>query len=168
MTDAQIQLQNALTTTFLGNLVFLSEYDNGLFLRIDELSKMIEDGSYKERYSLNFIEENGEFDIYDLINHRYLYNKIPKKINDDLIKRVKFDEKDSIFTLESIFMVRNPIEIDNNQRFNIQDLVQLNNLTQKNIYSYTNILKDFLEHKKKRLKKINKFIFMGTLLVKEI
>lgn len=168
MNDAQIQLQNALTTTFLGNLAFLSEYDNGLFHRIDELSRMIEDGTYKERYALDFVQENGEFDIYDLINNRYLYNKIPKKINDDLIKRVEFDEKDSIFTLESIFTIRNPIEIDNNQKFDIQDLVQLSNLTQKDIYSYTNILKDFLEHKKKRLKRISKFIFIGTLLGRHI
>ena len=30
MTQAQIELQNALTTTFLANLVFLNEYDNEL------------------------------------------------------------------------------------------------------------------------------------------
>ncbi|MDD2886722.1 MAG: DUF115 domain-containing protein [Aliarcobacter sp.] len=168
MNDAQIQLQNALTTTFLGNLAFLSEYDNDLFHRIDELSRMIEDGSYKERYALDFVQENGEFDIYDLINNRYLYNKIPKRTNDDLIKCVEFDEKDSIFMLESIFTIRNPIEIDDNQKFDIQDLIQLSKLTQKDVYSYTNILKDFLEHKKKRLKRISKFIFIGTLLGRHI
>ena len=32
MTEAQIQLQNALTTTFLANLAFLSEYDNELLI----------------------------------------------------------------------------------------------------------------------------------------
>ena len=46
MTEAQIQLQNALTTTFLANLAFLSEYDNELYHRIDELSRMIEQGTY--------------------------------------------------------------------------------------------------------------------------
>ena len=45
MTEAQIQLQNALTTTFLANLVFLSEYDKDLYHRVDVLSKMIENGT---------------------------------------------------------------------------------------------------------------------------
>ena len=36
------QLQDALTTTFLANLVFLQEYDNELFQRIDGLSKKIQ------------------------------------------------------------------------------------------------------------------------------
>ena len=35
MIDTQQQLQNALTTTFLANLVFLSEYDKDLYYRID-------------------------------------------------------------------------------------------------------------------------------------
>ena len=49
MTEAQIQLQNALTTTFLANLVFLSEYDKDLYHRVDELSRMIENGTYEEK-----------------------------------------------------------------------------------------------------------------------
>lgn len=58
MTQAQIQLQNALTTTFLSNLAFLREYDNELFLRVENLSKLIEEGVYKERYELEFVMEN--------------------------------------------------------------------------------------------------------------
>ena len=74
MTESHLQLQNALTTTFLANLVFLSEYDNELYHRIDELSRMIEKGSYQEKYTLDFIQENGEFDIYDIENDLYIYN----------------------------------------------------------------------------------------------
>ena len=55
MTESQLQLQNALTTTFLANLAFLSEYDNDLFHRVDELSRMIEKGVYKEKYALEFV-----------------------------------------------------------------------------------------------------------------
>ena len=57
MTQAQIELQNALTTTFLANLAFLSEYDKELYYRIDELSRMIENGTYQEKYALEFIME---------------------------------------------------------------------------------------------------------------
>ena len=81
MEEAQLELQNALTTTFLANLAFLSEYDNELYHRIDELSRMIEKETYKEKYALDFIMESGDFDIYDIVNDKYLYNKKPKKNN---------------------------------------------------------------------------------------
>ena len=48
--NAQEQLQNALITTFLANLSFLYEYDNALYQRVDALSQMINDESYKENY----------------------------------------------------------------------------------------------------------------------
>ena len=67
MTEAQIQLQNALTTTFLANLAFLSEYDKELYHRVDELSRMIENGTYEEKYHLEFIMEDGDFDIYMML-----------------------------------------------------------------------------------------------------
>jgi hypothetical protein len=36
-------------------------------------------------------------------------------------------------------------------------------LTKNDIFEYSNALEDFLEDKKKKLKKIEKFIFIGTL-----
>ena len=135
MAEAQTQLQNALTTTFLANLVFLSEYDNELYHRIDELSRMIENGTYREKYALDFVEENGDFDIYDIVNDKYLYNKNPKKINDELVKNVEFDEKNSIFTLEKIYTLKNPLKMDFNKRLNIEDIDESNQLTQNNIFA---------------------------------
>src|SRR5574344_1659322 len=96
MTEAQIQLQNALTTTFLANLVFLSEYDNELYHRVDELSRMIENGSYEEKYHLEFIMEDGDFDIYDVVNDKYMYDRKPKNKNNELVRKVGFDNKFSI------------------------------------------------------------------------
>ena len=169
MTELQIQLQTALTTTFLANLAFLSEYDNDLYHRVDELSRMIEDGSYKEKYSLEFIMENGEFDIYDILNDKYLYNKDPKKMNNELIRKIQFDEKNSIFTLENIYTRENiSKEIDENDKFNSQNIFQLNDLTIRDINEYTSILKYSLTKKKKSLKEIKKFIFLGTLLGRHI
>ena len=99
MTEAEQQLQNAVTTTFLANLSFLSEYDNNLYQRVDELSRMINNGTYIEKYTLEFIMENGDFDLYDKVNDKYLYKRNPKKINDDLVKQIQFDKKNSIFNI---------------------------------------------------------------------
>lgn len=168
MTEAQTQLQNALTTTFLANLVFLSEYDNELYHRVDELSRMIGNGSYEEKYALEFIMENGEFDIYDIVNDKYLYHKNPKKINNELIQKVEFDTKNSIFNIEQYFLIKNPKKIDYENRFYYEDSNDFSFLTQNKIFEYSNCLKDFLNNKKKRLKEIKKFIFLGTLLGRHI
>ncbi|WP_206731603.1 hypothetical protein, partial [Arcobacter aquimarinus] len=107
MTEAQIQLQNALLTTFLANLAFLSEYDNDLYHKIDELSCMIENGTYEEKYALDFIMENGDFDIYDITNDKYLYNKNPQKFNNKAVSQINFDTKGSFSIIEPLYISNN-------------------------------------------------------------
>ena len=147
MTEAQIQLQNALTTTFLANLVFLSEYDKDLYHRVDELSRMIENGTYEEKYHLEFIMEDGDFDIYDVVNEKYLYNRKPKKKNEELIKKATFDTKNSIFQMEPYFTIDDKIEVDFKKRFELEKLNDLNNLTLKDVQEYTNFTKDYLKRR---------------------
>lgn len=168
MTEAQIQLQNALTTTFLANLAFLSEYDNELYHRVDELSRLIEQGNYKERYFLEFVMENGDFDIYDIINDNYLYDKKPKKINDELVRKIEFDEKNSIYFIEENFSIKRKLDINIDSRFKGQNIKEFSNFTQNDMFEYSIILNEFLDKKRKRLKKIDKFIFLGTLLGRHI
>lgn len=168
MTEAQIQLQNALTTTFLANLAFLSEYDNKLYHRIDELSRMIENGTYEEKYYLEFIMESGDFDIYDVVNEKYMYDKNPKKINDEWIKKICFDEKNSILNIQEHFLFKEKFLDNKKDRFNFEDLNQYNILTLNDTFEYTSTINDFLDKKIKKVKKIEKFIFIGTLLGRHI
>ncbi len=167
MTEAQIQLQNALTTTFLANLAFLSEYDNSLYHRVDELSRMLENGSYKEKYALDFIFENGEFDIYDIVNDKYLYNKNPEKVNNKLIQKIQFDEKNSIVNISEYFLFKEKFYSQNKDKFKFEKREDFITLTQNNIFEYVEIMKDFSKIKK-RIKRIKKFIFLGTLLGRHI
>lgn len=167
MTQTQLELQNALTTTFLANLAFLSEYDNELYHKVDELSCMIANSSYKEKYELEFITEDGDFDIYDVINDKYLYNRKPKRINNDLIRKSELDTNNSIFNISEYFFSKENAEIDRNNRFNFNNLKELTALTLNDMSEYSSLLKDSLEDKKK-LKHINKFIFLGTLLGRHI
>ena len=169
MTEAQIQLQNALTTTFLANLAFLSEYDNELYHRVDELSRMIENGTYKEKYALEFIMESGDFDIYDLVNNKYLYNKNPKKMNDEFVRKIQFDNNNCIYVMEEkYFSLKKKIDINKGDRFDYNALVEFFSSTHNEMFEYANALTDFLENKKKKFKKIDKFIFLGTLLGRHI
>ncbi len=168
MTEAEKQLQNALTTTFLANLVFLSEYDNELYQKVDELSKMIVNGTYKEKYVLDFIMESGDFDIYDIVNDKYLYGKNPKKINDNMVRKVQFDENNAIFSLSEYFLLKDSSEVDMENRFNHEKISDSVSMTNNNMWQYSSTLNDFLENKKKKLKKIKKFVFLGTLLGRHI
>ena len=168
MEEAQLELQNALTTTFLANLAFLSEYDNELYHRVDELSRMIENGTYKERYALEFNMQDGDFDIYDIVNDKYLYNKSPKRFNNDLIRKVDFDEKSSILNVAKHFLYEFQEEVDRKDRFNFEDTELISAMTFNDTWEYSKITNDFLINRKRRLKDIKKFIFMGTLLGRHI
>jgi len=168
MTDAQIELQNALTTTFFANLAFLSEYDNELYHRVDELSRMIGNGTYKEKYTLEFNMQDGDFDIYDKVNNKYLYNKKPKSFNDDLVRKVEFDEKNSIIGIPQYFTIKRESKVDRDRRFDFNTLDEFVTLTHMDSYAYTTTLNDFIDKKKKRIKKIDKFIFLGVLLGRHI
>lgn len=168
MEEAQLELQNALTTTFLANLAFLSEYDNELYHRVDELSRMIENGVYKERYALEFNMQDGDFDIYDILNDKYLYNKSPKKFNDNLVRKVDFDEKSSILNVAKHFLYEFQEEVDRKDRFNFEDTELVTAMTFNDTWEYSKITNDFLTNRKRRLKNIKKFIFMGTLLGRHI
>ena len=168
MTEAQIQLQNALTTTFLSNLAFLSEYDNELYHRIDELSRMIEQGTYIEKYVLEFNIQDGDFDVFDIVNNKYLYNKQPKKKNDELVRNMEFNNKQSIVNMEETFTTNQNFDMDIENRFNLDYLEQSLALTNNQMKDYQKITKDFLNDDKKRLKKVDKLIFAGTLLGRHI
>lgn len=163
MTEVQLQLQNALTTTFLANLAFLSEYDNELYHRIDEFSRMIENGTYEEKYALEFIREDGDFDIYDIINDKYLYNKNPTKTINKAVSQINFDTKGSFSIFESKFFSERKFLKDDNI-FNESSFK-----LKKDIDEFQEILKDDLStYNRKKLNNIDKFIFIGTLLGRHI
>ncbi|QEZ88263.1 motility accessory factor [Aliarcobacter cibarius] len=167
MTEAQTQLQNALTNTFFTNLAFLSEYDNELYHKVDELSRMIEQGTYIEKYALEFNMKDGDFDIFDIVNNKYLYNNQPKKKTDELVRKVEYNEKNAILNLEEFFLHKDIFDVKAENRFSFEtnDTVQY---TYNKMKEYTTITKDYFENHKKRLKKIKKFIFLGTLLGRHI
>ncbi|MFW2601124.1 6-hydroxymethylpterin diphosphokinase MptE-like protein [Aliarcobacter butzleri] len=165
MTQAQVELQNALTTTFLANLVFLSEYDSELYHRIDNLSKMIENGTYKERYNLEFVMENGDFDIFDTQTNTYLYDKNPKKINNNLVREIEFDGKKAIFNNEGYFKHRDNPTIDLNYKYK----GEYSSLAQNFMKEYSFALNDYLDtYINKRYKTIKKFVFFGVFLGRHI
>ena len=58
-------------STFQNNLLFLSEKYPETFKKVDLLSQAIENGSYKERYALEY--KDGYFDVMDMATGQWLY-----------------------------------------------------------------------------------------------
>ncbi len=165
---AQEELQNALLTTFLANLSFLNEYDNKLFQRVDAFSQLITAGKFKENYRLEFIKEDGDFDIYDIKNEKFLYNNKPKIYNRNAYHKIDFTSKGSLSTLDeelfrgSWFDIYSECEYMCNFEYSN---MRLANETLK----YFDILRDNLAtYKFKKFKYVNKFVFVGTLLGRHI
>ena len=101
MTAEEQNLYNALITTFNGNLRFLSQYDYPLFERVNMLSDAINSGAYNERYFLEFVKENGDFDIYDSSTQTYIYDKKPKQWNNKLVVNTNLDLKGALILRRS-------------------------------------------------------------------
>lgn len=165
---AQEQLQNALVTTFLANLSFLNEFDNVLFQRVESLSQSINSGEYKENYELEFLEDVGEFDIYDVKNDKYLYDKKAQRFNKNALAKVDFTSKGSISVLDN--------ELFQGRWYNVFDDVEYfcnfeyaNKKLVNDILNYSKVLRNNInDYRVKKYKYINKFVFMGTLLGRHI
>lgn len=167
--NAQEQLQNALVTTFLANLSFLNEYDNSLYQRVDSLSQAINSGLYQENYSLEFLEDDGDFDIYDNKNKCYMYNKKPRKYNRSAVNRVDFTSKGSFSILEpKLFQGKKFSSVFNEVEY-FCDFDYSNKLLLNDLYPYFDIFQNTIgDYAFKKYQYIDKFMFIGTLLGRHI
>lgn len=165
--SAEEQLHKAMMDTYHLNLLFLSEFDNELFLRVNNLSNLIGEGEYKERFLLEFIEQSGDFDIYDSVNDCYMYKKEPKKFNNKAVLNTNFDLKNSISTLQQGFYNH-----ENDGNFKIEGDEKIYSVAGKKFMNDLFHIKKELDYpidrENKKISKINKFIFVGTLLGRHI
>ncbi|MDX9744029.1 MAG: hypothetical protein RBT59_09450, partial [Arcobacteraceae bacterium] len=78
--------------TYQENLQYLEENHKELYEKISLLNAIIEDGSYLEKYALEYKDE-GYFDIKELVSQEYLY-KINSLEHADNMKNI-IDKKRS-------------------------------------------------------------------------
>ncbi|WP_419771213.1 MAG: 6-hydroxymethylpterin diphosphokinase MptE-like protein [Candidatus Marinarcus sp.] len=164
---AQQELQNILLKTYFRNLEFLQEEDNLLYERVVNLSHAIDTQTYSPRYEIDFLEQEGEFDIYDVHTDTYLYHKKPKAYKNKALNSVGFDMKGSFSLFERELYKISDIETLEFDKSTITE----NNESFIKVYcdlqKYVQILKEDV-NKPKKLKEISKFIFIGTLLGRHI
>ncbi|PNV83032.1 MAG: hypothetical protein C0627_07430 [Sulfurimonas sp.] len=92
-------IQQQAIHTFQENLSYLREMHPNVFKKVDILNHAIENGSYKEKYSLEY--KNGYFDVLDLQTNHYLYNQSSIEHAKTLTKQVNFKKSSSV--IESFY-----------------------------------------------------------------
>jgi hypothetical protein len=160
MTLAEQNLQDALVKQYFSNMHFLQETDFDLYTKIDTLSSLINSGIYKEKFILEFLSDSGDFDILNIENNHYLYNKNAKQVNDEFVNSVDFSIKNTFSNLNHyLYMSTNKdIEI-NDSKFKILDKIFFNDMSE-----YYGVLGNTSSNKE--YKEIDKFLFLGSLLGK--
>ena len=159
MTQAEQELQNALVTQYFSNLEFFKEHDLELFNKLNTLSMMIEEEYFKENFVLEFVKENGGFDILNLATNSYTYGRNAHLINENFLNNCDFSKK-SIFSnlVNNLYLPRDKnIEISSS-KFDILD-----NIIHDNMSQYASVL-GHCYFEDKIYKEIDKFFFLGNLL----
>jgi len=143
------------------NISFLKEGDNKLYNRIEQLSSILENGTYDGRYHLEYLEEEDEFDIFDVVTQKYLYDKKPKQFIKNALNETNFDKSSSIDLLDKkLYNHNTPTPITDDMTLKYKTLSMVAN----NIFEYIKVFRTSTLYKGKEFKYIDKFVFVGTLL----
>ena len=88
-------LDETLLNTYLENLKFLELHFPDIFKKIILLNKAIEDGTYKERWSLEYIEDGSYLDIKNTETEEFLYNQNSFEFAQNIVKNTQFNDTNS-------------------------------------------------------------------------
>jgi hypothetical protein len=159
MTQAEQDLQNALVSQYFANLEFFKEHDLELFNKLNTLSTMIDENYFKENFVLEFVKENGGFDILNLHTNTYTYGRNAQLINENFLNNCDFTKKSTFGNLvNNLYLPRDKnIEISNS-KFDVLDDIIFNNMSE-----YASVL-GHCYSSEKEYKQIDKFLFFGNLL----
>lgn len=135
--------------TFYKNMDFFHEHYPNLAKNVLLLSQAIELEMYKEKWSLEYKDEEGYFDLLNLDENYYYYDKNSENDADDIAQNTSFDKANSFNNLKAM---------NNTYNYKLDKEIEDSGLEYTfPLYNYV------IKHRKKsEYKKIDKFIFIGT------
>ena len=155
------EIQNQAIETYLANLEFFKNNYVDLYERIIMLSNAIDTNQYKERYHLEYIQDDQQFDIFDTHHESYLYNRKPNQFNKTALNSSNFDKENSIDLLrEDFYNAKQSYSIDETLNITARTMHKCVN----DISQYSKLFKTQTTSPTKKFQYIEKFIFAGTLL----
>ncbi|MGB5793727.1 6-hydroxymethylpterin diphosphokinase MptE-like protein, partial [Poseidonibacter sp.] len=142
--EEEIELNKIILTIYKKNLSFLKENFTDLYDDVITLGNNIDNGSHKEKYSLEF--NNGYFDILNHENNGYFYNTNSYDDGDKRADVTTFDTKNSLDLL---------------RKFGNTDYL-LNSELYKDIAPIIDHLNEVVNFKTVEFRKIMKFVYIGV------
>jgi len=143
--DSKLEdLNKIIIDIYKKNILFLKDNFPELFDRIDELSTQIEEGKFKEKYTLEYV--NGYFDILNNENNGYFYHTNSYEDADQRAENVSFNTTNSLDLL----------------RKNPQTKKLLNSELYKDVAPIIDHLNEVVDFENVEFQKIFKFVYIGT------
>jgi len=142
-------IQDQALATYQRNINYLQKKQPHILQLLNIFDRAIQNGDYKERYTLEYINEN--FDILDTTTNTYLYETKSTEISKAFVEQLNFDKQSS--TLEGIPLEYVPQDME------YTDLTQ----SRKGLHPIMRYYIDNTIHKKlTTAKQLRKYIFLGT------
>lgn len=157
-----VDIESIVLNRFQKNLEVLQQHFPQIYEKVTLLNDMINDQSYPENFSLEYKEEQNEFDLILLKNNSSLYGHDPKQYNENILKTLDFDKKNTINTLAEHVYLQDNIDLNFNNFAEFEQVTY--NEARDNIYPFIESFSKDIYNKENQLKHFHKFIFFGTLL----
>jgi len=140
--------------TYQENLLFLEQTDPHLYRKLASLELALEKGYYKEKYSLEYKDE-GYFDVLEIESGKYLYGQNSNEYAKLAQKSINFEKTDNLFeTFYNFnFQEADPKDLET------KDVIKYSYSTVVSLINYSN---KYAAKTKTTMKKLYKFIFIGT------
>jgi len=149
----QNEIEHQVVNTFQNNIVYFQNNHPLLYAKIIALNSAIQSGTYKENYTLEYI--NDYFDVLEVETKQYLYSQNSFKYSKKLAKNVNYKKSQS--TIDTFYKINYAEDqIDKIDKSLL--LTDETGYTTAKLINYTNKFADSDTH----LKQIYKYIFFGV------
>jgi hypothetical protein len=146
-------IQTKAITTYQNNLNYFQETHPEIYKKIDLLSQALEQGSYKENYSLEYKDDY--FDILDTRTNEYLYGSSSIELAQEAAKKVNYTKTDAVIeTFYNYNFSKEAVEFANEADPTYSKFVLTAPVVQ--------FSRDLIDKKTSLMKEIYKFIFFGV------
>ncbi len=146
-------IEQKVLQTFQNNLIYLSKKHPEVYKKVDLLNQAIENGTYKEKYALEYKNE-GYFDVLDTISNEWLYGSSSIEKAKKMASEINFrKDKGTIETFYNYKFDKKAIEVAEKEDPTVSKFVLM--------APVVGFVDDLID-KKTSMKHIFKFIFFGV------
>ena len=140
-------IEQQASLTYLKNLEFLEKDHYDVWYKLHLLDLATEDGRYKEKYALEYVD--GYFDVMELSSHNYLYASNSLDVSKQFSKQINLKKDSLVFDGFPLYYQYEQGKLDDKTK-GLEDIYPL--------------MTYYLDHRKPQdeMQEIEKFIFIGV------